>query len=184
MKESVEAAGIKVICLLRNPKDVVVSSFHASKYFLPQLGAEFANPTMDMAVKFMSANGDRGNMLDHNMSYWRERNNPKFLMLFFEEARKDYNAAVQKVAAFMEKDISKEQEDKIVEFINFSAFQKHQEKESKESNKLRDHTIKHGHVRKGEVGDWKNYFSVAQNEFFDRVIANRTKDDPIPFEYE
>lgn len=39
-------------------------------------------------------------------------------------------------------------------------------------------------MRKGEIGDWKNYFTFAQNDFFDALFADKAKDTGLTFLYE
>ena len=167
---------------MRNPKDVIVSSFHASKYFL-QVHNELQNVTFAQVLQFMSGDGDRGNLLDFNLGYWEQRHNPKFMHLFFEEVRHDYRKAVYAIAKFLEKELTEEQVDDIVKFIDFEAFQKHQNKEALK-NTMRNHDLGNAHVRKGDIGGWKNYFTVAQNEQFDKLIAEKLKNEPIPFQFE
>ena len=36
----------------------------------------------------------------------------------------------------------------------------------------------------GKVGDWKNYFTVAQNEEIEKVLKERMNDSSFKFEYE
>ena len=36
----------------------------------------------------------------------------------------------------------------------------------------------------GKVGDWKNYFTVAQNEEIEEVLKERMKDSSFKFVYE
>ena len=36
----------------------------------------------------------------------------------------------------------------------------------------------------GEVGDWKNWFTVAQNELFDRVMTDKMEDISHRFQYD
>jgi len=36
----------------------------------------------------------------------------------------------------------------------------------------------------GKVGDWKNWFTVAQNEQYDAIIAERMKTSNIKMQFE
>ena len=40
------------------------------------------------------------------------------------------------------------------------------------------------YVRKGEVGNWKEYFTVSQNEEFDRVIEKQLGKSELQFRYQ
>ncbi|KAI8749223.1 sulfotransferase 1C4 [Biomphalaria glabrata] len=37
--------------------------------------------------------------------------------------------------------------------------------------------------RKGEVGDWKNTFTVAQSEWLDQIIAREMAESKLTFKY-
>ena len=39
-------------------------------------------------------------------------------------------------------------------------------------------------MRKGEVGDWKNYFTDKQNEEFDKQYAEKMKESGLEFQWE
>ena len=39
-------------------------------------------------------------------------------------------------------------------------------------------------IRKGEAGDWKNYFTEEQNKAFDEQFAERMKGTGLNFEWE
>lgn len=39
-------------------------------------------------------------------------------------------------------------------------------------------------MRKGEIGDWKNYFTLAQNQLFDETYEQKMADTDLTFGFE
>jgi hypothetical protein len=39
------------------------------------------------------------------------------------------------------------------------------------------------HFRKGEIGDWRNYFSPEQSQKMDGLIMNKLKDSGLQFDF-
>jgi hypothetical protein len=39
-------------------------------------------------------------------------------------------------------------------------------------------------MRKGVIGDWKNYFTLAQNQLFDETYEEKMTDTGLTFEFE
>ena len=38
--------------------------------------------------------------------------------------------------------------------------------------------------RKGEIGDWRDHFTVAQNDMYDKILDEAMKDSMFTFKYE
>ena len=47
----------------------------------------------------------------------------------------------------------------------------------------RDQTNVSRFLRKGQVGDWKNYFTPEQNEKFNKEYAKRMADSGLEFDF-
>ena len=43
--------------------------------------------------------------------------------------------------------------------------------------------FKPGFVRKGQVGDWKNHFTVNQNEVYDQMLKKKLAGSGLSFQY-
>ncbi|XP_046549802.1 sulfotransferase 1A3-like [Haliotis rubra] len=48
---------------------------------------------------------------------------------------------------------------------------------------MKKETRENGLFRKGGVGDWKNWFTVAKNEWFDQLYQEKMADCPLQFKY-
>jgi hypothetical protein len=88
----------RYICVVRDPKDVFVSSYHFTRAMI--LGPLM--PTVDAWLDtYLSADTAFGSWARHLASGWRLRSSGNVLFLTYESMRGDLPAAVDKIAAFM-----------------------------------------------------------------------------------
>ena len=85
---------------------------------------------------------------------------------------------MEKIAKFVNNEISPETRDLIVQQTSFAAM-----KNSKHTNFSWFQGMKgDGFIRKGQVGEWKNYFTDEQNELFDKVFKEKVEGTGIEFD--
>ncbi|XP_072163327.1 sulfotransferase 1C2-like [Diadema setosum] len=170
----------KVIYVARNPKDMMVSYFHFCKM-------TFNLPTYEswdvFYEEFMADRVPRGSWFDSVLYWWKKRDEPNVLFLKYEDMKKDLKESIRQISEFMGKSFSDETIDAIVAGSTFDAMKK-----NKTSNP--DQVIKRvkegskSFMRKGVIGDWKNYFSDEQNERFDKIYAEKLAGSGLEFTFE
>ena len=89
----------------------------------------------------------------------------------YEEMLKDPEQAVRQVAAFLEKDLSDDLIQKIVERTTFKSMKDNPMLNYSKLNSM-DFKIS-AFMRKGQVGDWKNYFTDEQRKMVDEISKKR-----------
>ncbi|XP_071491198.1 sulfotransferase 1A1-like [Diadema antillarum] len=179
---------VKVIYVARNPKDTAVSLYHFSFVigYLPSY------ETWDVFFEeYIAGRTIVGSWFENVLPWWRRRSHPNVLFLKYEDMKKDHRGAVEQVASFMGKSFSDDVIDRIVEASTFSAM-----KNSKSANPdsvivtyapaTDENPIKSGlsFMRKGAIGDWKNYFTVNQNRRFDELYAKEMAGTGLEFQFE
>lgn len=121
-----------------------------------------------------------GSVWKHYLTYWAKRDEPNFLFLKYEDLKKDTPAAVRQIAKFMEKPLTDEQVDSICEFLSFDNMKKNPgvnlanilDKYVGISDlKMNGNSF----IRKGQVGDWKNFMTPELSKKFDDWIETNTK---------
>jgi len=171
----------KVVTCLRNPKDTVVSYYHHEK-LVKSYGYSGDFPTyfdhfMDNLVIYSS-------YFEYVKEAWQRRNHPNVCLLFFEDMKKDMTPSIKKVAKFLGKDISDEMVEKLADHLTFKKM-RNNPAVNKEDGKKFGFFSGNGHfMRKGEVGDWKNYFTDEMNKRMDEAIEKHFKPIGLEFEYE
>ncbi|XP_004597071.2 sulfotransferase 2B1 [Ochotona princeps] len=165
----------KVIYLGRDPRDVVVSLYHYSK-----IAGQLKDPGKpdQFLQDFLKGEVQFGSWFDHIKGWIRMQGQENFLFLTYEELQQDLEGCVRRVSEFLGRPLGKEALGSVVAHSAFGAM-----KANTMSNytllppSLLDHS-QGAFLRKGVCGDWKNHFTVAQSEAFDRVYRKQMQGLP------
>lgn len=168
----------KIIYLLRNPKDTVVSWFHFQRT-LSLYG--FTGDFDAFFELFLQGNVAYGCYWHNILSWWRLRHRPNVLLLTYEEMHSDLPSVVRKVAAFLGKNLTSVQVDAIAEHCQFQQMKHNPTTNAAQMPKVAGET---DFMRKGHVGDWRNYLSKEQNQRMDKWIKDHVGNERLPLVYE
>jgi hypothetical protein len=107
----------RYICVVRDPKDVFVSSYHFTRAMV--LGPLM--PPVDAWLDgYLSADAPMGPWARHLASAWNRRDSGNVLFLTYEGMRADLGAAVDKIAAFLGVQLTAEERSAVVERSSFA----------------------------------------------------------------
>ncbi|XP_030846051.1 sulfotransferase 1C2 [Strongylocentrotus purpuratus] len=169
---------VKVIYVARNPKDTAVSYYHFCHY-IPLLPTY---ESWDMFFEeFLANRAPQGSWFENVLPWWRRRNHPNVLFLKYEDMKKDLPGAIRQIAEFMGKSFSDDAIEKIAEASTFKAMKKNPS--SNPDTVLQKSNQDSSFMRKGVVGDWKNYFTDEQNKRFDELYDKEMAGSGLEFEF-
>lgn len=162
----------RYVYIARNPKDVCFSYY---RFESGKSWSGFFQPDWEMWLSmFCRGEVQRGDWFEHALSWWRasrdHRNGPgnnNILFLTFEDLKRDTAGQIERIAAFLNIEVTKERLEGVVPKIGFEEMRKTSFsglKDVKEFNEF---------FRKGDIGSWKDQFTVRQAEAFDKLYATR-----------
>jgi hypothetical protein len=90
------------------------------------------------------------------------------LLLKYEDMKEDLVREVRKIESFLGLSLSESHVRKVVEGASMKEMKNdHINLTAEKASHMDEIKDKSAFIRKGQCGEWKNYFTVAQNEWFD-----------------
>ncbi|XP_074609116.1 sulfotransferase 1C4-like [Acropora palmata] len=166
--------GCKYIYIARNPKDVAVSYYEFMKAHGPSGG--YNGPWEFFARIFVEGKAPFGLWNKRVLEWWKRKDNSNVLFLKYEDLKKDLTANIWQIAEFLEKPVSNDIVNKITHQCTF--------KEMKKNMSTFTLTDDLKVLRKGKIGDWKNYFTPEIEKRFETDVMKELIDTGLTFDFE
>lgn len=121
------------------------------------------------------------------LAFWNMRHEPNVLFLKYEDMKKDLASTILICAKFLGVDnrISETDVAQMCDHLNFDRMQKNPAVNIESYVPLigdKDKNVQF--IRKGQIGDWKNYMSSELSARFDEWTKHHTDGTGLEFEYE
>lgn len=175
----------KIVLIHRKPKDVAASHYNHHLKLIKCY--DYHGEWNDWLPLFMDGKVDCNCWFDYVRDWERvmdENADYPIHLMYYEDMKESSEREVDKLASFLGLDVSQDLCKAIADKCQFENMIK--DKEGLEPEVWikfwRDH--KPGMYRKGQVGDWKNWFTVAQNEQFDEIYREKMKDSKLKIRFE
>lgn len=169
--------GRKIVFVNRNPKDRHVSLYN---FLLGKMGVPEDYSWNDYFDEMVLHDTLYKGWFNYTKEFLEavDKNPTNIIHLLYEDILKNPTKELTRLAEFLE--IPKN-ENLVAGVVDKCSFNKLKE------NKVMPFRVKgkpSSLFRKGQIGDWKNWFTVTQNEQFDAIYRNEMKDVNISFSYE
>lgn len=157
----------KVVYVARNVKDTAVSYYHHCLNFTPH---DFQGSFTDFIDMFKSDLSLYGSYWHHVLGGWKLREHKNLKFVWFEDMKTSQKSVIEEVCYFVQHPLSEEKMDELVEHLKFENFKK-----NPSISPPRSEAIRMDFIRKGEVGDWKNFFTEEKTKEWNLWIEEKTK---------
>ena len=155
LQRHIESDKLKVILLLRNPKDAITSYYHFYKD-MPFMGS-FPGTFQDFFELVKAEHLLYGTRFHWYKNWWPHSHQNNVLVVRYEDMVRDCAGVVHRMAKFCDKEINPATAEEIVNICSMESLRK---------KAMTEHAAMH-FFRKGVIGDWKNCFTEEESVMVD-----------------
>lgn len=176
---NIRDGGPKIVCVMRNPKDMLVSTYHF--YKMNKALGQFKGSWDEFFELFKSKRIYYEDYVKYYSAWTKNASHPNVLLVKYEAMIKNPLPGIRRIARFLGKNLTDAELSVILDETSFDSMSK-----DKVFNDLTKQTFDQSvskFFRKGKVGDWQNYFSKEQNEYMDRIYREQLLSQGIEIDF-
>lgn len=172
----------KVVAVMRNPKDVIVSYHHHCRLINVH---GYVGTFEDFVQYFIDDDLVYSPYWLHLKEVWEKRGHRNLHIMFFEDMKADIKGELRKLDAFLGTKLTEEQLENVVKHTGFGVMRDRSKEKMVPSTHVNADVMKKdgGFFRKGESGDWKNKFSPEMEAKVDKYIQEKLTTFGIKFKF-
>ena len=156
----------KVVYVARNPKDCAVSFYHHN---LLMPGHGYVGSFEQFMEFFKEGLHVFGSYWHHILGGWKNKDHKNLKFMWFEDMKKDQKGVIKELCDFLDHPLSEDLMDRLCDHVKFENMKKNPHANPSGALHLHGNKDK-SFMRKGEVGDWKNFFDDERNSTWNKWI--------------
>ncbi len=159
---------VRIVLTSRDPRDCCVSFYHHLMDMTPEARRRAGIPRPASFDEFFERWLDFGAWFRNVQSWWPHFRDPNVLWLRYEDLKRDFPAALDRIAAFLGWSLTPVQREKVLEYCSFSWMRAHAERFTRFSADEAPLFRPGGFIRKGQSGGYRELLSPAHEA---RILA-------------
>ncbi|XP_010272756.1 PREDICTED: cytosolic sulfotransferase 7-like [Nelumbo nucifera] len=180
LAKSIIDSNCQIVYICRNPKDVLVSSWHFGNKIQAKLNKDQSLLSLEEAFQLFCKGGSPfGPFWEHVLGFWKAslERPERILFLKYEDLRSNPLIYLRKLAQHLRYPFSLEEEKQgvVEKILNLCSFQNLSNLEvNKNPDKVSHVGVEYSaFFRKGQVEDWKNHLTADMIEHIDRISEQK-----------
>ncbi|GAB1610983.1 estrogen sulfotransferase-like [Argonauta hians] len=159
----------RIIFVMRNPKDVVVSAFRQTT---GAIYSSYKGTFANFFEMFIQGKVYYGDYFKYNLSWLTAvQGKPNVLVVSYEEASQDLEKVVTRISEFLQADLNPELCREITELCTFKRMKAEKLSENVGPIPVKLWKPNVSFYRTGKVATWKDWLTVTQSETLDRLMT-------------